>query len=83
VLGHGDRAPPPGVPLHLPVIHLIAVHQIGVRLEPLGPLPGAGLEEIGPQILLAGEVGAHPEVAAALPLLLGMDDAVGLVEVLC
>ena len=82
VLGHGDGAPPPGVPFHLPALHLIAVHQIGVRLEPLGPLPGAGLEELGPQFLLSGEVGADPEVAAALPLLLGMHDAVGLVEVL-
>ena len=82
MLGDGDGAPPAGVPLHLPVLQPVARHEVSVEFEPLGPLPGAGLEEAGAQVLLAREVGPDPQVAAALPLLGRMDDAVGLVEVL-
>ena len=82
VLTDGDRTPPPVVPLDLTLREAVTLHQVGVAAVPLRPLPGAGLEELGSQVLLAGEVGADLEVAAPLPLLGGVDDAVGLDEVL-
>ena len=82
MLAHGDGAPPAGVPLHLAVGQAVALQEVGVRGEPLRALPGAGLEELGTEGLLAREVGADAQVAAALPLLGRVDDAVGLVEVL-
>ena len=82
VLAHGDGAPPAVVPLHLAVGQPVTLGEVGVGGEPLRALPGAGLEELGAEGLLAREVGADAQVAAALPLLGRVDDAVRLVEVL-
>ena len=82
VLGVDDGRPPTGVPFVVAPGDPVLLHQRGVRPVPLGPLPSAHLEELRPQLHLAGVGGhgAHP--AVGFPLLAGMDDAVGLVEVL-
>ena len=82
VLARRDGTPPAVVPLDLAFCEAVALDQVGVGCEPLRAFPGAGLEEHGAQVLLAGEVGTHLEVAAPLPLLLGVDDPIGLVEAL-
>ena len=82
VLGVDDRRPPPGVPFVFAPLHSVLVDQGCVHLVPLGPLPASRLEEDRSQFHLAriGGDRAHPPVG--LPLLAGVHDAVGLVEVL-
>ena len=82
VLTDGDGAPPAVIPFHIPLGQVVALYQVGVGSEPLRALPGSSLEEHGVQVLLTGEVGANSQVPAAFPLLVRVDNAVRLVEVL-
>ena len=73
-LSHSCGRGPPGL--------RVAVEQVGVGLEPLRPLPAAGVEEHRPERFLAREERAAPHPPLARPLLARVDDAVGLVVVL-
>ncbi len=53
-----------------------------VGVVPERPLPAGRLEEDGPELALAGVERAQPDVPVARPLLVRVDDAVGLVEAL-
>ena len=84
VLGVDDRRPPPGVPL-VRAVHVglrVVGEQALVRRVPLRALPAAGVEEHRPEGFLPGVERAAAHAALGAPLLTGVDDSVGLVEVL-
>src|SRR5215212_2525370 len=77
--GGDDLRPVPSGPL-LAVRNLTPVEQRLVGLEPLRPLPTGGLEEVGPERLLARVEGAGAQGARLLHRLLGVDDVVDFPE---
>ena len=82
MLPDGDRVPPAVVPLDGALFEAVALDEVGVRGVPLRALPDASLEELGAEGFLAALERRLDQVATRLPLLGGVDDAVGLVEVL-
>src|SRR5215218_3042751 len=77
--GGDDLRPVPSSPLSA-VRDLTPVEQRLVGLEPLRSLPAGGLEEVGPERLLARIEGAGAQGARLLHRLLGVDDVVDLPE---
>src|SRR5215212_10933254 len=77
--GGDDLRPVPSGPL-LAVRNLTPVEQRLVGPEPLRPLPTGGLEEVGPERLLARVEGAGAQGARLLHRLLGVDNVVDLPE---
>src|SRR3712207_3685856 len=75
--GGYDLRPVPSGPLSA-VRNLPPVEQRFVCLEPLRSLPARGLEEVGPERLLARVEGAGAQGARFLHRLLGVDDVVDL-----
>ena len=81
VLADRDRTPPAIIPFDFAFRDVVALGEIGVAAVPLRSFPRTGLEEEGVKHFLAFEQRRHLQVAAVLPLLGGMHNAVGLVEV--
>src|SRR5919112_3448024 len=77
--GGYDLRPVPSGPLSA-VRNLTPVEKRLVGLEPLRSLPARGLEEVGPERLLARVEGAGAQGARFLYRLLGVDDVVDLPE---
>ena len=84
VFGVDDRRPPAGIPFVRAILahRGVLLDQGCVRGVPLRAFPATSVEERGAKGLFTWEEWAAAHVALSRPLLAGMHDAIGLVEVL-